>query len=252
MASDFHDFANRKWLKPLIRPERGKWKGTGGGINTIPAMIYAPTITGIPTQGQTLTADVGFWTQIPSLLHGPPLMNEATVLIPNGFTYEQLGGVLESEDGSPLYSSYFQWQWLQNGFPIFGGVGPIYTLTAGDVGQLISVEVLAQNIIGLSPPGFSRQTAPIAALLAVSGTPVTTATHLQPYTGFTVSGTGGWAPYTYNLITGFWPVGITMDGRTGVISGVPKSAGVLSNITIQITDRYGETATLAPFTLTVS
>ena len=177
-------------------------------------------------------------------------MNEATVLNPEGLSYEQLGGCLTNEDGDPLYASFFQWQWLRNGSAILGGVGPYYTLTSSDVGHTISVEVLASNIIGVSPPGFSRSIGPIAASLSISGTPVTSATHNTPYTGFTVSASGGSGHYTYNVISGVWPKGIAMIG-TGVVSGTPTQTGNFP-ITIQATDSYGLTANLAPFTLTVS
>ena len=65
----------------------------------------------------------------------------------------------------------------------------------------------------------------------------------------TLTASGGMAPYTYAVIDGGLPVGLSLDVSTGVISGTPISATTLS-LTVLVTDSRACTAT-APYTLTV-
>ncbi len=69
----------------------------------------------------------------------------------------------------------------------------------------------------------------------------------------TVTATAGLPPYTYNVVFGNLPDGLTLaaSGNTaGTISGVPTTAGTF-NFTIQATDSASETATAA-FTIVIT
>ncbi|WP_313393575.1 putative Ig domain-containing protein [Pseudomonas sp.] len=58
----------------------------------------------------------------------------------------------------------------------------------------------------------------------------------------TLSSANGTAPYTYALISGSLPPGVTLSSA-GVFSGTPSSAGT-SNLTIRSTDQYGAIGTI--------
>lgn len=88
--------------------------------------------------------------------------------------------------------------------------------------------------------------------LEIAGTPVTTATEDVAYAGFQAVASGGVPSYTFSVHSGSLPAGITINAATGVVSGTPTDAGVSSDIVIRVTDANGDTADLAPFTLTVS
>jgi hypothetical protein len=248
----YHDFQNYAWKAPLVKAQRGRWRSSGGNpFSTIPALLFAPTITGIPTQGQQLTADGGTWTQLPPLLHGPPFAVVGTNPPSTTAIVTQPAQPGLYPDGMPAYEAFFQWMWLRNGTPIPGAPGPFYTLTSADVGQAITVQVQTSNPVGSSSPAFAKAVTP-AATLAISGTPVTSATHNVPYAGFTVGATGGWAPYLFNLVAGNWPHGVSLNARTGLVSGTPTQTGTFAGLVVQVTDLYGLTANLASFTLTVA
>jgi hypothetical protein len=74
----------------------------------------------------------------------------------------------------------------------------------------------------------------------------------QPYSA-TVTASGGVSPYTYTLVFGSLPDGLTLTGSgtgAGNIMGTPTTAGTF-NFTVQATDTVSETATEA-FTITIT
>ena len=65
----------------------------------------------------------------------------------------------------------------------------------------------------------------------------------------TLAATGGTPPYTWSLITGSLPAGLSLNAATGVISGTPTASGT-SNLTVRVTDAASATADRAlTFTL---
>lgn len=88
----------------------------------IPVNLDLPTLTGIPAPGQTLSASAGEWSNSPT-------------------------------------SYAYQWEQCdlvgENCTTIAGASAPSYTLTDGQVGDTIRVEVIASNAGGSSPPAVS-------------------------------------------------------------------------------------------------
>lgn len=87
--------------------------------------------------------------------------------------------------------------------------------------------------------------------LAISGTPVEDGTVNVAYAGFTVTASGGVAPYTYSLV-GTWPAGITVNSSTGEVSGTPTESGTFADLSVRATDDDSATADLPTFTLTIA
>jgi hypothetical protein len=63
----------------------------------------------------------------------------------------------------------------------------------------------------------------------------------SPYSSSVVA-TGGVAPYTYSIVSGTLPPGLTLNPSTGAITGTPTSEGTFS-FTVKVTDAQGNTAT---------
>jgi hypothetical protein len=53
-----------------------------------------------------------------------------------------------------------------------------------------------------------------------------------------VGGTLGLPPYSYALVSGDFPIGLSLNGVTGVVSGIPTEGGVFP-VTIRVTDANG-------------
>jgi hypothetical protein len=99
---------------------------------TVPINIILPVISGSTQVGAMLTTTNGAWTNNPST-----------------FTY----------------------QWNRNGVPIAPGAqASFYFLVSADVGNTITVTIIANNGIGLSPPATSLATSVVTGLIPVNTT----------------------------------------------------------------------------------
>lgn len=56
----------------------------------------------------------------------------------------------------------------------------------------------------------------------------------------------------YTLVSGTLPTGLSLDGKTGRISGTASTKGTWSNIVVRVTDSTGETADTPAFSLAVT
>jgi hypothetical protein len=63
-----------------------------------------------------------------------------------------------------------------------------------------------------------------------------------PYTHTFLSG-GGVAPLVFSIVGGSLPPGLSLDPATGILSGIPTTAGTYA-FTIQVTDASGQVASV--------
>jgi uncharacterized repeat protein (TIGR03803 family) len=89
------------------------------------------------------------------------------------------------------------------------------------------------------------------APLLITTTSLPAGTVNIPYSA-SLTATGGLPPYTWSVISGSLPAGLTLNANSGVISGTPTAAGT-SNFTVQVTDSESPPANAsAPLSITVT
>lgn len=95
-----------------------------------PVNLTPPSISGLPQQGQILSASTGAWTNSPT-----------------GYTY----------------------RWFLDGTPIGGATSSTYLVDVGAVGGMISSGVTASNGAGAGSEAVSAEVGPVTPVGAVGG-----------------------------------------------------------------------------------
>lgn len=88
-----------------------------------------------------------------------------------------------------------------------------------------------------------------APAVTLSPTTLTAGTYAVAYSK-TVTGVGGFSPYTYSIASGSLPSGLSLASSTGAITGTPTSAGT-SSFSIKATDSHGYMGSQA-YSLTIT
>jgi Putative Ig domain. len=72
-----------------------------------------------------------------------------------------------------------------------------------------------------------------------------------PYAGVTIAMTNAVGAPHYSIASGALPTGLTLNGATGVIAGTPTETVAAKAVSIQATDDFGNTKTVA-YTITIT
>ncbi len=143
-------------------------------------------------------------------------------LIPasGGWNYVDLHDFTSGSDGAQPVSNL-----------VLDANGNLYgtAFAAGGYGYGVIFEILPLLITTASLPGGTVNT---------------------PYSA-NLSATGGLPPYTWSIMIGSLPAGLTLEANSGVIAGTPTTAGT-SNFTVQVSDSESPPAlTTAPLSITI-
>jgi hypothetical protein len=176
---------------------------TGSSVSelvAIPVNTVVPTITGTAQVGQTLTATNGTWTNSPT-----------------SFTY----------------------QWNRAGTPVGGAAASTYVPVAADVGNTLTVSVVAANSGGSSSAATSAATSAVAAAGSVPVDTVLPAISGTPQVGQTLTATNGTWTNSPTSFTYQWNRAGTPIGGAAASAYVPVAADVGNTLTISVTAANG-------------
>ena len=213
--------------------------GTLSGAPTASG-LYAISVTVHGAHGESSTATYSMAT-----FNNPTITTTSLPAIPsNGNSY---GQSLTATGGTLPYSWAITGGSLPAGLTLNTATGQIsgvattpgsasITVTLTDADHLTSVQTL--NWLVATAPGISTTSLP-------SGTQGTS------YSA-QVTGVGTGAPFTWSLAPGSsLPAGLSLNTSTGVISGLPTTAGTTS-VTLLLVDAAGQSVTSAPMNLIIS
>ena len=147
-------------------------------------------------------------------------------------------------------SAPLSYQWQKTGAAISGATAATYTTpatTSADNGAQFNVVV--SNSKGSVTSGMATLTVTAGAGVQITTSSLPNGTVQAAYSA-TLQATGGTTPYTWSVLSGSLPAGLTLTAASGAISGTPTTAGT-STFTIQVTDNGGNKAS-AGFTVTIN
>jgi uncharacterized protein (TIGR03437 family) len=200
--------------------------GTGvGQINTpVVTFSYPVTVLTIPPAA----------AQQPGGAASPPPFVLSGGALPNGFAYQLYSAYVSASGGTAPYT------YTGTGAPAgitvssFGSVSGTTTQTGN-----FSLSITATDGSGTQAAAtFTLLINPAPPLAVPGGT--LTSTSVQTPISQTISATGGAPPYTFSLLSGSLPTGLTLQ-PSGTITGVPLNAGTFG-FTVRATDKTGASA----------
>ncbi|HTM50823.1 MAG TPA: putative Ig domain-containing protein, partial [Bryobacteraceae bacterium] len=210
---------------------------SGGSLTGTPAAAGSLNFTATVTDNASRTATRSFAINV----QPPPLaittaspLPDAAVGSPYSQTFAAAGGTPPYNwSGSPPAGLTISTSGVIAGTPT--GPGRFsFNVSVTDNSSAATTRTFS---ITINPPGLTISSS------ALSNGSVGVAYSQQ------ISATGGVPPLSWSLAAGQMPVGLTLDGVNGVISGTPASSGVFI-FTIQVRDNSGA-AVLKQFSITV-
>src|SRR6266550_1775480 len=136
------------------------------------------------------------------------------------------------------------YRWMKGGTTILGATSSSYTTpptTSSDNGSQFTVVV--SNIAGSVPSNAATLTVNSAQPLQITTTSLPSGQVQTSYSA-SLQATGGTPPYTWSVIAGQLPNGLSLSSSNGTISGTPTLAGT-STFTVQANDNAGGSASAA-------
>lgn len=171
----------------------------------------------------------------------PPLLTTTT--LPTGASGVPYNYTLTATGGTPPYT----WSLYNGNLP--------NGLTLNSAGSISGTPIIAVNanfailvtdsVGSASAKDFS---------LSITAPYITNSSFFPGAVGTSYSASltvnGGVSPYTWSVIAGSLPVGLSLNSLTGVISGIPTTSGI-SNFTLQVSDSLGSVSTPRAFNISI-
>lgn len=233
---------------------------------TLPAGLTFNTSTGVITGTPTSTSSTSITIRVTDA-SGATASRSGTLTINSAYTPINITGAVANNTQDVEVLSSFSITPDYSGVNVAGGSGSITYSWARISGSTAisagSPSSLGTSFVGTCSPGASvsatfRLTATdgtssdtldvvitvnnvyVTMALVASGFPL--ATRTVPY-GTSLSRTGGKSPFTFAVISGTLPTGITLNASTGALSGTPTDTTYTDRaITFRVTDALGATA----------
>jgi hypothetical protein len=166
----------------------------------------------------------GYFAPLPPLSITTTSLPGGTIFIPYPPT------TLAATGGEPPYN----WSVIGGSLPPGLGLSSAGVISGTPVaGGVFSVTVQVADTLANAASKMLSITIETGSLV-ITTTQLPAGTVNVPYSA-TLGASGGTPPYAWSIISGTLPIGLSLDGASGVISGTPTVAGA-SNFTVQVQD----------------
>jgi hypothetical protein len=225
----------------MLNPQTGQLTGSPTTASGNVPLTFRVTDSGKPT-AQTASVNLGITV-------AASVLTITTISLPTGQINVPYSSALTAVGGMLPYT------WSSRRFPAGLTLNPQTGQITGTPTDLAST-LLVFTVTDSSTP--TAQTASITLSLTVTSSPLTITTVSLPngqigvpYSA-AVSAVGGATPYSWQLISGTLPGGLTSNPQTGQITGTPASAVANTPLTFKVTDQSTPVAQVAIISLTLT
>ncbi|MHC4714273.1 MAG: putative Ig domain-containing protein, partial [Planctomycetota bacterium] len=164
-------------------------------------------------------------------------VNITTSSLPNGQVAVAYSQTLAATGGVTPYTWAVTIGALPAGLSLNASTGEISGTPTTQETANFTVEVTDSQVIPDTDTQALSITIDPAADLQITTTSLPDATQSVPYSQ-TLAATGGMTPYSWAVISGALPAGLSLNGSTGQISGTPTTLET-ANFTVEVTDSQG-------------
>ncbi|UYK72905.1 putative Ig domain-containing protein [Xanthomonas sacchari] len=214
----------------------------GGVLSGTPTTAGNFAFTVGVTDANAFTAAQAFTLTVasPTLTLSPPALPVGTA----GSAYSQ---ALSATGGTAPYSYSLATGALPAGMSL--SAAGVLSGTPTQAGSFVFTATVTDSTAGVPGQASRSYTLSIAAPTLTPGQPTLPAGTAGTAYNQTLSTSGGTAPYSYSVVSGALPTGLSLT-TAGVLSGTPSAAGSFA-FSIKVSDANGFSATQA-YTLTIA
>ncbi|WP_430543087.1 putative Ig domain-containing protein [Xanthomonas sacchari] len=214
----------------------------GGVLSGTPTTAGNFAFTVGVTDANAFTAAQAFTLTVasPTLTLSPPALPAGTA----GSAYSQ---ALSATGGTAPYSYSLATGALPAGLSL--SAAGVLSGTPTQAGSFVFTATVTDSTAGVPGQASRSYTLSIAAPTLTPGQPTLPAGTAGTAYNQTLSTSGGTAPYSYSVVSGALPTGLSLT-PAGVLSGTPSAAGSFA-FSIKVSDANGFSATQA-YTLTIA
>ncbi len=220
------------------------WSVSAGALP--PGLTLAPS-TGILSGTPTTAGTYSFTIKVTDSIGGTgtkafsitiqPIPTITTVSLPNGQVNIAYSQTITGAGGTPPYTWSISAGALPAGLSLGASTG-IISGTPTSAGTYSFTIKLTDSVGGIATKAFSITIRPVPTITTTS---LPNGRIFRAYSQ-TLTATGGLTPYTWAILSGALPNGLTLTAATGRISGTPTRLGTYT-FTVRLTDSVGATAT---------
>ncbi|UYK80870.1 putative Ig domain-containing protein [Xanthomonas sacchari] len=214
----------------------------GGVLSGTPTTAGNFAFTVGVTDANAFTAAQAFTLTVasPTLTLSPPALPAGTA----GSAYSQ---ALSATGGTAPYSYSLATGALPAGLSL--SAAGVLSGTPTQAGSFVFTATVTDSTAGVPGQASRSYTLSIAAPTLTPGQPTLPAGTAGTAYNQTLSTSGGTAPYSYSVVSGALPTGLSLT-TAGVLSGTPGAAGSFA-FSIKVSDANGFSAT-QPYTVTIA